>query len=356
MQLSARKEKILAAVVEHYIPSGEPIGSKALCDECGYSSATIRNEMSELCELGFLEQKHTSSGRIPSSAGYRYYVDNLMSRSPLNDIECAKLESMLRKDGSSPEKILENAGGLLARLTNCATVLTTPIDKGAKISKVELIPATSKTAILVLLTSSGIIKNCVCRIDIDIDDNVKESFNKIVDEYFLKTKITELSEDMLHDIVDALGDSDYAIRPLLSALYELGREAGKSKTYVEGEGNLLTHRESYGDVEKLIDFLQQREQLSRLVTYEEDRDNSRMSILIGSENYFNEMSDSSVILSRYSFGANAMGTIGIIGPTRIDYSKLIPDVEYLTGVVGRLLSENFDGDDETAQSDENTAK
>ncbi|MBR2590403.1 MAG: heat-inducible transcription repressor HrcA [Clostridia bacterium] len=345
MKLSARKENILAQVVEHYIPTGEPVGSKALSEKLGYSSATIRNEMSELCELGLLEKNHASSGRVPTSAGYRYYIDNLMNTSPLGDMECAKLESMLREGGKTPEKILENAGGLLARLTGCATVVTTPSDKQAKISKVELIPASSKTAILVLLTSSGIIKNCVCRIDIDISDNIKDRFKEIVDKYFLKAKVAELSEDMLEEIIGALENEDYAIKPLLSALYELGREAGESKAYVEGESNLLAHKDAYGDITELMAFLQQREQLSRLVSFDESTLNSRMSILIGSENYFTEMEDSSVILSRYAFGHNAMGTIGIIGPTRIDYSKLIPDVEYLTDVVGRLLAEHY-GDDE----------
>ena len=338
MKLSARKEKILANVVEHYIPTGEPVGSKALSEKLGYSSATIRNEMSELCELGLLEKNHASSGRIPTSAGYRYYIDNLMSTSPLGDMECAKLEAMLRAGAKTPEKILENAGGILARLTGC--------DAQAKISKVELIPASSKTAILVLLTSSGILKNCVCRIDIDINENVKDRFKEIVDKYFLKAKVAELSEEMLEEIIGALENEDYAIKPLLSALYELGKEAGESKAYVEGESNLLAHRDAYGDITELMQFLQQREQLSRLVSFQETPQNSRMSILIGSENYFEEMGESSVILSRYAFGNNAMGTIGVIGPTRIDYAKLIPDVQYLTDMVGRLLSEHFSEDEE----------
>ncbi|MBE6817761.1 MAG: heat-inducible transcription repressor HrcA [Ruminococcaceae bacterium] len=345
MKLSARKEKILATVVEHYIPTGEPVGSKALSEELGYSSATIRNEMSELCELGYLEKNHASSGRIPTTAGYRYYIDNLMNTSPLEDIECAKLEAMLRSGAKTPEKILENAGGILARLTNCATLITTPDASSATISKVELIPASSKTAILVLLTSSGIIKNCVCRIDIDISESLKERFKQIVDTYFVSANVGALSEEMLADIIDALGTEDYAIKPLLSALYELGREAGESKTFVEGESNLLAYRDTYGDISELISFLQQQEQLSRLVSFSQTKDNSRMSILIGSENVFDELGDSSMILSRYAFGNNAMGTIGIIGPTRIDYARLIPDVQYLTDMVGRLLSEHL-GDEE----------
>ncbi len=346
MKLSARKENILANVVEHYIPTGEPVGSKALSEKLGYSSATIRNEMSELCELGFLEKNHASSGRIPTTAGYRYYIDNLMSTSPLGDMECAQLEAMLREGAKTPEKILENAGGILARLTNCATLITTPQSKSAKISKVELIPASSKTAILVLLTSSGIIKNCVCRIDIDIDDSLKERFREIVERYFVSASVGELSEEMLAEIIDALGAEDYAIKPLLSALYELGKEAGESKTYVEGESNLLAYKDTYGDISELIRFLQQRDQLSRLVSFSESKDNSRMSILIGSENVFDELGDSSMILSRYAFGDNAMGTIGIIGPTRIDYARLIPDVQYLTDMVGKLLAEHYGEDEE----------
>ena len=345
MKLSRRQEQILSLVVENYIATGEAIGSKALCDELGFSSATIRNEMSSLGQLGYLEQKHVSGGRIPSNLGYRYYVDNLMSRSALSDIECASLEAALRKDAHTPDKIIENAGNMLARLTNCATVFTTPADSQAQIQKVELIPATKKTALLILLTSSGIIKNCVCRIDIDIDDSVKNRFEDIVNDYFLQKKVTELTDDMLAEITMTLGEEGYSITPLLSALYNLSKDVGESKTIIEGETNLLAHREAYGNINELLDFLKQREQLSKLVTYEKTPDNNTLSILIGSENYFREMESSSMILSRYAFGNNAMGTLGIIGPTRIDYAKLIPDVEYLTKLVGKLLAENIDGDE-----------
>lgn len=345
MKLSKRKEQILSLVVENYVAEGEAIGSKALCDELGFSSATIRNEMSDLCRLGYLEQKHVSGGRIPSNKGYRYYVDNLMSRSMLSDVECATIESALRRDAHTPEKILENASNMLARLTNCAAVFTTPADAQAEIQKVELIPASRKTAVLILLTSSGILKNCVCRIDIDIDDNVKTKFENIVNDYFLKKKVTELTDDMLAEITMALGEENYAITPLLSALYGLSKDAGESRTVVECETNLLAHRESYGNINELIDFLKQRDQLSRLVTYDESDNSNTLSILIGSENYFREMETSSMILSRYAFGNNAMGTLGIIGPTRIDYARLIPDVEYLTRLVGKLLAENIDDEE-----------
>ena len=184
--------------------------------------------------------------------------------------------------------------------------------------------------------------------DVDIcmmrDDFMR--FREIVERYFVSASVGELSEEMLAEIIDALGAEDYAIKPLLSALYELGKEAGESKTYVEGESNLLAYKDTYGDISELIRFLQQRDQLSRLVSFSESKDNSRMSILIGSENVFDELGDSSMILSRYAFGDNAMGTIGIIGPTRIDYARLIPDVQYLTDMVGRLLAEHYGEDEE----------
>ena len=346
VKLSDRKEKILACVVEGYIASGEPIGSKSICEELSVSSATVRNEMSELCELGYLEKRHTSSGRIPSAKGYRYYVDNLITPNPLSDEECIRIENEITKDATSPEQVIKNASNVLAELTGCATVFTTPEDKNAQIQKVELIPASKRTAILVLLTSSGILKNCVCRIDIEIDENLKDSFKDIVDKYFIGSSVTEMTPELLQRIIESLGSENYAITPLLSALYSLSKDASQSKTVVESQTNLLAYRNETDNMLELLDFLRSREQSSQLVAYQSTSKSDMLSILIGSENYFSEMSNSSMILARYAFGNREVGTLGIIGPTRIDYSKLIPNVKYLTELVGRVITDKFE-DNET---------
>lgn len=346
MKLSSRKEKILSCVIEGYIATGSPVGSKSICEELNVSSATVRNEMSELCELGFLEKLHTSSGRIPSAKGYRYYVDYLIDYSPLSDEECVRIEQELTRDASTPEKVVENASNLLAELTGCAAVFTTPSDKNAQIQKVELIPASKRTAILVLLTNSGILKNCVCRIDIEIDDELKEKFKSIVDRYFIGNSVTEMSSELLEEIIENLGSENYAITPLLSALYALSKDAGESKTVIEGQSNLLAYRDDSENMLELMRFLKGREQASQLVAYQSTPNQDMLSILIGSENYFSEMANSSMILARYAFGSHEVGTMGIIGPTRINYSKLIPNVKYLTELVGKVINEKFDDKDD----------
>lgn len=345
MKLSSRKEKILSSVVEGYISDGCPVGSKAICEELQVSSATVRNEMSELCELGFLEQKHTSSGRIPSAKGYRYYVDNLIAYTPLSDEECIRIEQEITRDANTPEQVVAKASTMLAELTGCATVFTTPTTEDSQIQKVELIPASKRTAILVLLTSAGVLKNCVCRIDIEIDDIVKENFQNIVDQYFIGNSVTELNPELLEQIITGLNSDNYAITPLLSALYALSKDAGESKTVVENQTNLLARVDESENMLELLKFLKGREQTSQLVSYQSTGDNDMLSILIGGENYFSEMANSSMILARYAFGSREVGTLGIIGSTRIDYAKLVPNVKYLTELVGKVISEKFEDND-----------
>ena len=169
MELSDRKQKILASIVEQYIRSGEPIGSKTLMEllPMKVSSATIRNEMAELASMGLLEQPHTSAGRIPSHAGYRYYIDHLMHARELDDSDRQKIEAAFGT-GLDPEQLLSRAGEVLSELTKCAAVSTTPAGESTRIRRIEMVPVGSRTAMLVLLTSTGILKSRICRSDFPI--------------------------------------------------------------------------------------------------------------------------------------------------------------------------------------------
>lgn len=346
MEMTERKKKLLAAIVEKYIATGEPVGSKSLVDSLGISvsPATIRNEMADLVALGYLEQPHTSAGRVPSGAGYRYYVDHLMSRFELSPNEKRVIDAKLENTPSETKSVLERAGDILAELTNCAAISTTPTDKEAVIRRVELVPIGTKTAMIVMLTSSGILKSRVCRTDFEITLPIAEVFYNIVQQHFIGKPAAEMSIARIQTLALSLGDKMLAMTPLLVTLSDLAALTEQTELLLEGQSNLLNHREFETNAYELMEFLRRAEPLSRVFkAYTENKKNPDMpEILIGKENLFRELQNSSMIFGKYKVGGRECGTLGLIGPTRIDYARLIPSLRYLTDIVGNILSDNIE--------------
>ena len=341
MELGKRKEMILAAIVEQYVKTGEPVGSKFLMTALpiSVSSATIRNEMSELAELGYLDQPHTSAGRIPSQKGYRYYIDKLMSRSELTDDERAAVAAELEECAGNPEKLLAKAGELLARFTGCTAIATTPTDEGAVVRRVEIVPVGTRIAMIVLMTSSGIIKNGICRTETPLTAQMIENFHQITDNTFIGRPVSDIGTVMIQTLVASLGANALSMSPLFVALADLAAQAMQAQIHLEGAQNLLHHRELSECAFDMMQFLDEDEKLSRAVAAGKGLP---LSISIGSENMFRQLENSSMIVSRYQIRGHDGGAIGIIGPTRLDYARLIPRIEYLSEVVSKLLTDTFE--------------
>ena len=193
--LTDRKKQILAIITERYIATAEPVGSKAICAHMGnaVSSATIRNDMADLVELGLLEQPHTSAGRVPSQAGYRYYVDNLMTSYELGIDEQERIKIWLQSFSGEPDKLLEKAGSILAELTNCVAVSSSPSDDEAFIRRIELVPLSDHTAMIVLLATSGILKSAVVRCEAEINVEIAEIFYNICQTYFTGRNVSDIT-------------------------------------------------------------------------------------------------------------------------------------------------------------------
>ena len=340
MKLSERRELILSAIVEQYIKTGEPVGSKALMSSLplSVSSATIRNEMSELSSLGFLTQPHTSAGRIPTQEGYRYYIDNLMNKTELSDDEKEMIAAELRREAGDPNKLLEKASEILARQTDCVSLTTSPTDTGATVKKIEIVRIGSRLAMIVLMTSTGIIKSTVCRTDLPLTDEMLEKFREIVESDFISRPVSEIGTVLIQTLVATLGINALSMSPLFVALSDIAQQAVQAEIHLEGEQNLLHHSELRGSVFGLMQFLDESEKLSRAVDGRKDA----LSVSIGTENMFTPLEKSSMILARYNIQGRDGGAIGIIGPTRLNYSKLIPSIEYLTEVVSALLTDTFE--------------
>lgn len=339
MELSPRKEKILAAVVENYIKTGEPVGSKSIMATLSVSSATIRNEMAELSALGFLEQPHTSAGRIPTNEGYRYYVDNLMGIRRLDEAEKHRIEAGILIKNASPETILARASDFLADMTECAAVSTTPSGENTTVKRVEFVPVGTRTGMIVLLTSTGMIKSKVCRSDYDLTVSVIEKFYNIVKTSFLGMPIDEIDVATLQTLVASMGSDALTMIPFVSTLSELAQEAMKTSVMLGGQSNILRYGSDYGSTAyELMDFLRRGEPISRILSESNGND---VGVTIGGENKFRQLENSSVITAHYTIDGDKRGSIGIIGPTRIDYASLIPSVRYLTDLVGELLTQTL---------------
>lgn len=341
--LPPRRQKILAAIVEQYIETGEPVGSKALLSrlDVSVSSATIRNEMSELSQIGFIYQPHTSAGRVPTQTGYRYYVDNLMQISELEENDRRRIEAGVDYRAGDPETLLEKAGEVLVDFTNCAALSTTPADENAFIKNVEMVQISPKMAMIVLLTSTGILKSKPCRTDVVITEELKWTFAEIIDRHIKGRPLCDIGTVMIQTLVASLGAQALSMSPLLVTIADLSEQAASSEIKLEGQSNLLGYKEYDQNAGQLLDFLERGEPLNMLVTQGVSTDKD-IEVRIGSENRYKELENSSMIISKYRIGDNASGAIGIIGPTRMNYSKLIPSIKYLTDIVSRVLSEVYE--------------
>lgn len=338
--ISPRKREILASIIERYIATGEPVGSKVICSDMNnaVSSATIRNEMAELVELGLLEQPHTSAGRIPSQAGYRYYVDNLMTAYELGVDEQERIKIWLSGFSGEPDKLLEKAGSILAELTNCVAVSSSPSDSEAFIRRIELVPLSDHTAMIVLLATSGILRSAVVRSDAEINVDIAEVFYNICQTYFNGRNVSDISLTFIQTLVASLGDKVFIMSPFLCAIADLCEAVKTTEIHLKGPNNILNHSELSEDAFRLMDFLHRGTPLENML----DSHKKTMNIAIGSENSYRELRNSTTIFSKYSVGEKESGSIGIIGPTRLDYARLIPSIKYLAGIIGSMLTETLD--------------
>ena len=338
MELSDRKKKILASVVERYIQTGEPIGSKVLCEGLSVSSATVRNEMSELSEIGYLEQPHTSAGRIPSQKGIRYYVNNLMPMYEISNADRFAVQSRFDNSDGEPEEILTDAARLLSEITGCAAAALTPYDVNAFIKRVELVPLGVKTALVVLMMSTGVIKSRICRSETEIDIKTAELFYNIAAAQFIGRTADELTIAGIQTLAVSLGDKALDMTPLLFVITELAREASRRNIIVEGQSKLLGFKELEADVYNIFEHFRKSSVLPAILSSGADR----LNVTIGNESMNRAFGNASIICSKYSVGGRVVGSVGIIGPLRMDYARIIPNIINISEAVGNVLSELID--------------
>lgn len=341
MELTQRQQKILAAVIELYISTGDPVGSKSLCETLDFnvSSATVRNEMGNLSELGLLEQPHTSAGRVPTEKGYRVYIDRLMRRPGITGDEKRYIDSLILPSAYDPEKLLDGVAKVLASMTKFAAVSTTPSGESAVIRAVQLVQTSRRTAMVILMTSAGTMKSRVFHCDFDITPEILRVFFRMLNEKLIGVPVSSVTPAYIQSLAASMGEMAMMISSALMAVADAAQESMQSEVCLNGEINLLFYPEfGQEELRRIMDFLSRPTDLCRLLS--QPRDDVR--VILGEESRRPELRDSSVIVSRYSVGGRDAGAIAIIGPMRMNYGRIISRIEYLSGSVGRMLTELMD--------------
>ena len=244
--MDARKRKILSAVVDLYIRTGEPVGSKTISQlpDITVSAATVRNDMAVLEELGYLEQPHASAGRVPTFSGYRMYIEEIGADTCLPEEERERLDEMLGDESQLTEDlILQSATTALSQITKCATVVSNLAPKYSVITKVDVVPTGKRMYVVLLITSDGKIKNRACRLQFDLTHEHMEFFKHFMEENLEGVSVADLSEEKMDQMVTALGTYMMTLSPLVQGICEMSKDLQKNELYVSGEQNLFSCEE-----------------------------------------------------------------------------------------------------------------
>lgn len=341
MDLSERKRKILEAIVEDYIISAEPIGSRTISKntDMGLSSATIRNEMSDLEEMGYLISPHTSAGRIPTDAGYRFYVNELMHQYKMANEDIVKMRRFFTVGILQLDKLIRQAGNVLSQLTSYTTVAVTPELSKSYIKRFELVPIDTHSALLVLVTSEGIIRNQLVSIS-EGEQNLRQ-LSVILNEKLAGLTLEEINLVTINEIQNALGKHVSLLMPILSFIHQTISELDGSEVYVSNTQNILNHPEYYdlSKAKELLSFLEDKQSIKHVFDQTDSDDN--INIVIGSENKANEMKDTSIVSAKYYSNGKLLGKIGIVGPTRMNYAKVVASLDYISKNMDNIINELY---------------
>ncbi len=341
MQLDERKSRILKAIVESYITSGEPIGSKALAemfDNC-VSSATIRNDMTVLTSAGYLEQPHTSAGRLPTARAFALYVERLMDKRSLPFQEAQLIDEMLSGASGDATRLLEDTCRALADITGLAAVATRPDEVGSCISRIDVLQMSPRNMAVVLALDNGFLRTRMCRCQRDIPSKVSVALADYMCHRFLNKPLDAITVPAMQEIILDLGELGLAVAPILSAFYELVQECAGSKTVSAGQLNLLRHPAYALDRARgLMALLGDRQRLGDLIAA---HTGDSLQVIFNDDTN-PALNGSCMILTRYALGDRGHGTIGIVGPLGMDYADIIPRIEYFACAVGRVLTDLFE--------------
>lgn len=336
MELSNRKRAVLEAIVKAYIKTGEPVGSKILVGlmENAPSSATLRNEMSELCELGFLEQPHISAGRVPTANAYRIYVNSLIDSAEINDSTKEYIDSLLSQSVLSPEQLNNKAAEILSRLTGLTAFSYTAVDTEVTLKQIEIVKISRHTLMLFVITSDGRTRNRICRIDTPFTDEVREKLLDIFKSRLYRKPLYELNKAYLQNIIASSLFDSFSLVPILTGVFDMADDAAQIRVDIAGQAGMYN---VFGEekARRVLSLMSRSEPIVSIC----DGIDTNEKVLFGDDTAYNDFKNTTMIVAKYGTSQSMRSRIGIIGSDRMSYEQIIPSVKYMASRLTYMMNE-----------------
>ena len=337
MELTERKKQILRAIVDSYIRTAEPVGSKTISQLPGvdFSPATIRNEMADLTSMGLLEQPHTSAGRVPSAAGYRLYVDELMQSYRLSMDETKTINQAMEVKMQEVDKMISQVGKLVSKMTDLPAYAVAARSSQRTVKRFDLILAEAGSFILVVMLSDNQVQNKLIRLPLDVSQEDLRLLSAVLNASLTELTADEITPELLAKVTRSAAGAASLVPVIVDYTVELLKKT-HSEVYMTGQAKLLGQPE-YHDVEKAQEVLTSLDEdvISNLPA---TLSSGTTQILVGPENVAKELKDSSVVITKFDIGDGMQGMIGVVGPTRMDYAKITARLSYFAENLGRMFA------------------
>ena len=339
MELTDRKKKVLRSIVDLYIRTAEPVGSKAIAElpDMNYSSATIRNEMAELTSMGYLEQPHTSAGRVPSAAGYRLYVDELMADYRLSMDEAKSINMAIEEKMQRVDKMVERVAKLVSQATDLPAITAASRPGNATVKRFELIQAGSGSIILVVMLSTEEVVNKLIKLPLNVSEQDLKLLSALCNATMTELFAEEFTVQLMERVMASAGNAATLVPVIVEFTTETLRRSSTTNMAVAGQARLLGLPE-YRDVDKAQRVLASFDEdaLSNLPAVMQNENGTK--VLVGPEHVAQELKDTSVVMTKFDIGDGMQGMIGVVGPTRMDYAKVTARLSYFAESLSKMFA------------------
>lgn len=339
MELTERKKKVLRSVVDLYIRTAEPVGSKAITElpDMNYSSATIRNEMADLTTMGYLEQPHTSAGRVPSAAGYRMYVDELMMDYRLSVDETKSINNAIEEKMNQVDKLVERVAKLVSQATNLPAISAAARQGNATVLQYNLLRSGTGSIILVLTLPGDQVVNKLIKLPVAIADSDLSLLSALLNTAMTEITAEEFTAEKMDKVMRSAGAAASLVPVIVDFTVEMLKKQSSTNVAIAGQARLLGLPE-YRDVDKAQRVLSSIDEdaLSNLPAVMEGANGTK--VIVGPENIADELKDTSVVMTKFDIGDGMQGMIGVVGPTRMDYAKVTARLSYFAESLSKMFS------------------
>ena len=339
MELTERKKKVLRSVVDLYIRTAEPVGSKAITElpDMKYSSATIRNEMADLTAMGYLEQPHTSAGRIPSAAGYRLYVDELMMDYRLSMDETKSINTAIEEKMQRVDKLVEKVAKLVSQATDLPAISVASRYGGATVKRFELILAGQGSVILVIMLTNDEVVNKLIKLPVNVSDGDLKILSAVLNATMTEIPAEDFTPELLERVMGAAGAAASLVPIIMEFTADTLNRQGSTNMAVAGQMRILGQPE-YRDVDKAQRLMSSLDEdsLANLPAVMQNANGTK--VLVGPEHVAQELKDTSVVMTKFDIGDGMQGMIGVVGPTRMDYAKVTARLGYVAESLSKMFA------------------